>query len=111
MQTFKTLDLAINFYGMVEELKVSGNLRDQLLRAASSISLNLSEGNARGTAKDKRNFFQNAYASLRECQTVIKLLKIEDEALVKLADQLGAYLYKLVNSEIKKSPNWQRKDI
>lgn len=63
------------------------------------------------SAKDKRNFFQNAYASLRECQTVMKLLKIKETELIKLADQLGAYLYKLVNSEIKNSPNWRPKSV
>ncbi len=88
---------------------MTGHLREQLLRAASSISLNLSEGNARGSAKDKRNFFQNAYASLRECQTVLKLLKVEDKRVVELADKLGTYLYKLINSETKNSPNWKPK--
>lgn len=109
MKTFRTLELAIEFYGMVEEVKITGHLREQLLRAASSISLNLSEGNARGSAKDKRNFFQNAYASFRECQTVLKLLKIEDTSLNELADKLGGHLYKLINSQIKQSPNWKQR--
>ena len=87
MQSFRTLDLAIEFYGMVKAKKISGNLGNQLDRAASSISLNLSEGNAKGSAKDKRNFFHTAYGSLRECQTIFKLLGIEDESLHKAADQ------------------------
>lgn len=107
MTTFKTLDLAIEFYDQITELELSGHLRDQLLRAGSSISLNLSEGNARGSAKDKRHFFQMAYASLRECQTIFKLLKIEDGRAIDSADKLGASLYKLINSQIKDSPNWR----
>lgn len=108
MKTFKTLDLAITFYEQVEEIKVTGNLKDQLHRAASSIALNLSEGNAKASINDKRRFFQTAYGSLRECQTVFKLLKVTDAPAVATADQLGAYLYKLVNSDIKNSPNFRR---
>jgi len=69
----------------------------------------LAEGNAKGSAKEKRNFFQNAYASLRECQTIFKLMNFKDEKLLKQADALGACLYKLVNSDLKDSPNWTRK--
>lgn len=108
MKTFRTLDLSVEFYKSVQELKLNGDLRDQLHRAASSISLNLSEGNARGTAKDKRNFFHNAYGSLRECQTIFKLLEVKDTNLLSKADHLGAHLYKLVNSNIKDAPNWRR---
>lgn len=108
MKTFKTLELAITFYDQVQQIKVSGNLKDQLHRAASSIALNLAEGNAKASINDKRRFFQTAYGSLRECQTVFKLLKVSDAAAVTTADQLGAYLYKLVNSDIKNSPNYRR---
>ncbi len=108
MKTFKTLDLAIEFYDQALEIKATGNLKDQLHRAASSIALNLAEGNAKASVNEKRHFFQTAYGSLRECQTVFKLLKVTEDPAVKTADQLGAYLYKLVNSEIKASPNFRR---
>lgn len=108
MKTFKTLDLAVEFYEQVLEIKVSGNLKDQLHRAASSIALNLSEGNAKGSMNDKRNFFQTAYGSLRECQTIFRLLKVTATPAVNTADRLGAYLYRLVNSDIKNSPNFRR---
>jgi four helix bundle protein len=108
MTSFKTLDLAIEFYDQILEIKVTGNLKDQLHRAASSISLNLSEGNAKGSANEKRHFFQTSYASLRECQTILKLLKETESKAFKTSDQLGAYLYRLVNSDIKASPNWRR---
>lgn len=103
MKSFRTLDLAIEFYGMVEEQKVTGNLRDQLLRAASSISLNLSEGNAKRTEKEKKRFYHTAYASCQECKTILKLEKIDDNEIVDLADKLGAWLYKLLKSEIQES--------
>lgn len=101
MRTFRTLDLAIEFYDRVEAAKVQGHLRDQLLRACSSISLNLSEGNAKRSAKEKKRFYQTSYASLQECKTILKLAKCEDDKLVDEADKLGAWLYKLLKSEIK----------
>ena len=42
MKNFRTLELAIEFYEKAEALELTGNMRDQLHRAASSISLNFS---------------------------------------------------------------------
>jgi len=108
MKTFRTLDLAVEFSQLACELEIRGHLKEQLQRAASSIALNLSEGNAKGSAKEKRNFFHIAYGSLRECQTIFKLLNVSDKELLSKADALGACLYRLVNSELKDSPNWKR---
>jgi four helix bundle protein len=108
MKNFRTLDLAVEFYEQVLGVAVTGNLKDQLHRAASSIALNLSEGNAKASINEKRHFFQTAYGSLRECQTIFKLLKITNDPVIKTADQLGAYLYRLVNSNIQNSPNFRR---
>lgn len=103
MKTFRTLELAIEFYQQVEQLKLTGNLRDQLLRAGSSISLNLSEGNAKRTAKEKKRYYHTAYASCQECKTILKLAKCDDKDLIDSADKLGAWLYKLLKSEISAS--------
>lgn len=108
MKTFRTLDLAIEFNQLACKMEIKGHLRDQLHRAASSIALNLSEGNAKGSAKEKRNFFHMAYGSLRECQTIFKLMNINEHQIVNKADALGACLYKLVNSKLKDSPNWKK---
>jgi four helix bundle protein len=101
MKTFRTLDLAIEFYEKAQNLKVEGHLRDQLLRGSSSIALNLSEGNAKFSVNEKKRFYQIAYASQKECQTILKLLKITDDAILGCLDQLGASLFKLVKSEIR----------
>ena len=95
---------------MKKAVGVTGHLRDQLNRASSSIALNLSEGNTKGSIKDRRRFFQTAFGSLRECQTIFKLEKIEDPELLKKADHLAACLYKLLKSEIKPF-RYQNSDI
>lgn len=101
MKTFKTLDLAVEFYEQVEKLKITGNLRDQILRASSSIALNLSEGNAKRSVKEKKRFYQTSYASVQECKTILKLAKVEDLKVIDQADKLGAWTYNLLKSEIK----------
>jgi four helix bundle protein len=103
MKTFRTLELAIEFYQKTEDLKLSGNLKDQLLRASSSISLNLSEGNAKRTEKEKKRYYHTAYASCQECKTILRLAKIKENEVIDDADKLGAYLYNLLKSDIQKS--------
>lgn len=98
MSSFRTLELAIQFYDTSENLSIKGNLRDQLLRAAASIALNLSEGNAKPSIKEKKRYYQTAYASCQECKTILKLAKIDDENAVDLADKLGAWLHNLTKA-------------
>ena len=100
MKTFKTLELSENFYHQTETLKLNGNLRDQLTRASSSIALNLAEGNAKPSVKEKRRYYQTAYASLKECQSILRLAKIENEQINEKANFLGACLYKLTIAEL-----------
>ncbi len=101
MRTFRTLQLATDFYDKADRLKIKGHLRDQLLRGASSVALNLSEGNAKFSVDEKKRFYQIAYASLQECKTILKLIRCEDEDLIDSADKLGAWIYNLLKSEIK----------
>lgn len=98
MRTFRTLDLAEKFYHLSEETEIKGNLRDQLLRASSSIALNLSEGNAKRTEKEKKRYYQIAYASSQECKTILRLAKMSDEPIVDLADKLSAWIYNLLKA-------------
>ncbi len=100
MKTFRTLDLAIDFHEQVVNLKVQGHLKDQLLRAASSIPLNLAEGNAKPSVKEKKRYYQTAYGSIKECQTIFRMLKLEDPEIISTANHLGACLYKLIDSKI-----------
>lgn len=100
MKTFRTLDLSVEFYELSERSDIKGNLRDQLLRAASSISLNLSEGNAKRTVAEKKRYYHTAYASCQECKTILRLAKIENSKINQVADHLGASLYKLLQANL-----------
>lgn len=102
MKSFRTLDLAIEFYNSVENLKMAAHLREQLLRAASSVPLNLAEGNAKYSKKDKMRIYQIAMGSLRESQVILKLAKIENEDISKRADHLAASVFKLIESHREK---------
>jgi four helix bundle protein len=65
-------------------------------RASLSICLNLIEGSARPTTKDRRRFFYMALSSLREVQAISDLHELETTATK--ADVLGAHIYKLVKA-------------
>lgn len=95
---FKSLHLADSLYCEILELKLPYYLKDQIRRASSSVVLNLVEGNAQRTSKMKRRFYQIAYASAKETQAVLVLANAS-VSLHKEADKLGAYLYKLIQSQ------------
>ena len=93
MQKFKTYQLAIDFYRNSNKLYLKEPLRNQFNRASLSIVLNLAEGSAKPTTKDRRKFYRIAFGSLREVQAILDI--IGHVELIKEADKLGAYLYKL----------------
>ena len=100
LSEFRTYQTALKFYWECEQFKCPRHLKDQLLRASSSVALNLSEGSAKPTAKDRSRFYHIAMGSLRECQTIFDLIRIPGESkIVSLADQLGAQVFKLCKSQ------------
>ncbi|MCC6137264.1 MAG: four helix bundle protein [Bdellovibrionaceae bacterium] len=96
MKSFRTLELAVQFYKLSQNVKTPKHLRDQLDRASSSVSLNLAEGNAKFSYKDKARIYQIAYGSFRECQAIFELVDVEDEELLATSKHLGASLYRLI---------------
>ncbi len=100
MKNFRTLELAVEFHLAAEQLKLKGHMKDQLFRAATSISLNLSEGNAKRTVPEKKRFYQMSYASAQECKTILKLAEVSDCDVVDMLDKLNAWIYNLSKSEI-----------
>ncbi len=96
MKNFRTLELAKELYAESRHLKLSQPIRDQFERAVLSIALNLAEGSAKPSTKDRHRFYHIALGSLRETQVILEL--IDQKELVKKADVLGAHLYKLVKT-------------
>ena len=94
MKNFVTYQLALELYKECAVLKAEYYLRDQLCRASLSIVLNIAEGAAKQSPKDRKRFYGIAYASLKETQTLIDILAVP--ALANKADKLGAFLYKLM---------------
>ena len=95
IQNFRTLDLAITFYRECKQVQLPHALKDQLIRAASSIPLNLAEGSAKPTRKDRLRYYSTAFGSLREVQTIIQMEQLKQ--LEARADHLAACLHKLVH--------------
>jgi len=56
-------------------------------------SISAVEGSAKPTPKDRKRFYAISLGSLREVQTILDL--IDHKQLIKEADILGAFLYKL----------------
>jgi four helix bundle protein len=93
LTNFRTYQLALNFYKLAKTIPLAPYLRDQLLRASSSIVLNLAEGSAKPTKKDRIKFYCIAFGSLREVQAITEMENIE--VLKTKADHLGACIFKL----------------
>ena len=98
MKNFRTFNLAIEFTQECRRLKLRGSMRDQLLRAAQSIALNLAEGRGKPTVKDQKKYFSIAFGSIRECQAVFMIEGLEGTPLWSVLDSLAAHTYKLIEN-------------
>lgn len=98
LKNFRSYQLSVQFYKECLKLRLPTHLKDQMLRASSSICLNLSEGSAKGTLRDRVRFYRIALGSQRECATILELLSEPSVTAIKLCDQVGAHIYRLVHS-------------
>ena len=96
LKNFRSYQLAVQLYRGCEQVQARSHLRDQLLRASLSIVLNTSEGSAKPYPKDRKRLYAIALGSCRETQALLMLLGRDD--LFKIADQVGACLYRLTHS-------------
>ena len=98
LKNFRSYHRAVEFHREVLRTKCPTYLRDQFLRASSSVALNLAEGSAKSTEKDRKRFYRIALGSLRECQAILDLMPAHEGTVIRLSDQLGAHFYRLVHS-------------
>lgn len=92
---FRSYQVAVEVFKEVKKLQLPTYLRDQCLRAASSVVLNLAEGSGKDSAADRRRFYQIAMGSLREVQAILDLADKVPASLRNQTDHLGACVYKL----------------
>ena len=95
LKTFETYQLAVEFHRQVREVRFPAYLKDQVLRASSSIALNLAEGSGKESVKDQRRFYFIALGSFRECEAVLDLCPPAEPSIREFADRLGGCLYRL----------------
>src|SRR5688572_18962003 len=99
MGHLRCYQMAVDFYHQAQDVEIPGYLKDQLLRAASSVALNLNEGTGKFTKKDRRRFFQMALGSIRECQAIKDLNPEAFEPESKqILDHLGASVFLLIKN-------------
>jgi four helix bundle protein len=100
LKNFRTFHDSVAFYRQVAGLRMPTHLKSQLLRASSSICLNLSEGAGKTATRDQRRFFEIAMGSLRESQAILFLALQSSHPAVAQADRLAASLYRLLNPKL-----------
>lgn len=92
------------------------HIRDQWLRAAQSIALNIAEGNGKRSPKDKGRYFEIARGSAMECAAIhdilMAIVAIESDSLLHGKTQLKrivAMLTKLIRS-MRSHGRWSNAD-
>ncbi len=80
-----------------------------MLRAASSVVLNLAEGSARATHADRLRFYRIALSSQRECTAILAIAPNMNPSVVQLCDRLGGHLYRLAKSAAPNAKTAQEK--
>jgi len=99
-KNFRSYHLAVSCYKLFETVKCASHLKTQLVRAASSVVLNLAEGAGRPNDRDRKRFYGIALASTREVQAILDLIPHAPSSVISAADQLGACLYRLYSPKI-----------
>lgn len=83
------IEYVASSYRIAESLNgAERHARDQWLRAAQSIPLNIAEGNGKQSLKDKNRFFEIARGSALECAAIHDIL-VSFEAIDRELNQIG----------------------
>ena len=95
---FRTRNLAVEFVKICLKIRTPQYLGDQLQRAACSVALNLSEGSAKNTRKDRHRYYRIALGSFRETEAVLDIIGANDKELIKVKKHLAGSLVNLCKS-------------
>ena len=95
MHHLHSYQLAVQFYRQAKEVNLPAHLRNQLLRAASSVALNLAEGSGKRTVKDRLKYYTIALGSVRECESVMDLSPQTPPDTRAQLDLLARHVFKL----------------
>lgn len=81
LEVYREAILYIAWQGeLLESIARGGEVKDQLERAASSIALNIAEGNGKFSTKDRCRFLDIAYGSTLECAAGLDVLVARTKA-------------------------------
>lgn len=92
---FRTYESAVRFAQTCRKLAIAKDLREQLHRASASIALNLAEGSAADTVKERHRFYVISLRSFRESEAILRIAEVSNPELLKCANLLEGQLYKL----------------
>ena len=96
MKNFRTYELAKKFYKSCQGLSFKAPFKDQFDRALLSIVLNLVEGSAKPTRRDRKKFYAISLGSLREVQLILDLCGYTEQ--LQASDPVAACLYRLIQN-------------
>lgn len=109
-EKFDVYNLAIDFVVLADDVveefpKGRGYLADQLLRASTSIPLNIAEGTGKISKGSKKNYYSISQASTAECSAIFdvcnKLKIINQEHYImgkEMLSRIAVMLTKLMKS-------------
>lgn len=96
---------ALQISKIVTNIPNNNPLKDQILRASTSITLNIAEGAGRFSKPDKKHFYVISRGSIYECVSILRILNkqnhISNNTYIDLYSNLDS-LSRLLSSLIQK---------